>query len=679
VTAFKFICFILVSFAFTALGQPDSNLIKSAGYKSLKRVGKNALKNNDPASAAYYLENALKKSRKDAETKFLLAYAYMELRDYQKSQRMFLNAYNTDSKKVPEALFYHAQMQRSNGLYDSAALNFKKFKKEYKGSNKTLKRQASKEMVYCDSVKKIIAIKNKIIVQHLDTSINKVNVEAAPFAIDENTLLFSSYRTNSREYIEEGKDSEMKMRKLYQAKRIANKWKFTGEFEGPFNVKDFHNSNACLSSDKKRLYFTRCKENFKGEMICAIFVSEKNGETWSEPKKLPKEINNPKYTSTMPALANDPAKGNEVLFFVSNRKGKGKLDIWYSVYNIKKGTFKPPRNAGAKINTTQNEVSPFFDNDTRTLYFSSQGMGGLGGYDIFKTKGNGTKWEFAENLGPPYNSGADDIYFSLSPNRKEGFFVSNRKGGYALKNSTCCDDIYTFKKTDYIKMSVEGRVHEATDPFEYIQDVNIEVYIKDKSNGEKYLVKTIKSGKDGKFKTELEAGNEYYLLSKKEDFLGSSAEISTKNISSSKILHEDLKLVNKPKSVVHIPNINYQTDKWELLPESKKVLDTTLFKLMVENPELIIEIQSHTDSKGSESYNLKLSQKRSESVVKYLISKGLNPERLRAKGFGESMPVEPNNKPDGSDNPLGRAKNRRTDFKIVGVIDSELINDAEIK
>jgi len=651
--------------------------MSTAGTKALKKLGQNALKQHDPASAAYYLEGAVKKNKKDAEAKFLLAYAYMELRDYEKSQHMYLNAYNSDSKKVPEALYFHAQMQKSNGLYDSAGYNFKKFKKEYKGKNKALKKQAGKEMLYCDSVKKIVAIKNKIIVQHLDSSINKINVEASPFALDDNTLLYSAFRTNKREYIEEGNTSNTKVRKLYQAIRKGNQWKFGGEFSGPFNVEEVHTANACLSVDKKRMYFSRCKENYKGDMICAIYVSEKNGEVWSEPVKLPKEINNPKYTSTMPTLATDPAKGNEILFFVSNRKGKGKLDIWYTVYNVKKGTYKTPRNAGVKINTTQNEISPYFDNDTRTLYFSSDGLGGLGGYDIYKAKGNGTKWELPENIGAPYNSGADDIYFTLSPNRKEGFFVSNRKGGYALKNNTCCDDIYTYKKTDYIKISLEGRVHEMTDPFEFVNGAIIEIYIKDKESGEKYLVKTIESGKDGKYKTDLEAGNDYYLLTKKENYLGSSAELSTKNMANSRILHDDLKLIKKPKAAVRIPNINYQTDKWELLAESKQVLDTTVFKLMTENPELIIEIQSHTDSKGSESYNIKLSQKRSESVVKYLISKGINPARLKAKGYGESLPVAPNDNPDGSDNPSGRAKNRRTDFKIIGVIDAELIEDSK--
>ncbi len=601
----------------------------------------------------------------------------MQLRDYKKSQNMFLNAYTTDSKKVPEALYYHAQMQKSNGLYDSARINFQKFKKTYKSNNKALKKQASKELQMCDSLQTILDIKNKVIVMHLDTGINKVNVEASPFALDENTLVFSSFRTETKEFIE--MDQIPKTRKLYTATRKTTNWKFSGEFDGPFNSDEMHVSGACLNADKKRMYFTRCKENFKGEMICAIYVSELNGTSWSEPIKLPKHINNPKFTSTMPTVASDPAKGNEVLFFVSNRKGKGKLDIWYTVYNQRKGVYKNPRNAGVKINTAQNEITPFFDNDTRTLYYSSDGKGGLGGYDIQKSKGNGSRWEQPQNLGKPYNSGADDIYYSLNPNHKEGYFVSNRKGGNALKNSTCCDDIYTFKKTDYIIITLEGMVHEMKDAFEFIDNALIEIYVKDKENGTKYLVKTIKSDKNGKFKTNLEAGNEYYILTKKENFLGSSKEVSTQGIQNSKILREDLQLVKKPLSAIRIPNINYQIDKWELTSSSKLSLDTTVYKLLIENPEIIVEIQSHTDNKGSNSYNIKLSQRRAESVVKYLESRGIEPKRLKAKGYGEEEPIAPNEKKDGSDDPSGRAKNRRTDFKIIGVLDTELIKDSEIE
>ena len=209
-----------------------------------------------------------------------------------------------------------------------------------------------------------------------------------------------------------------------------------------------------------------------------------------------------------------------------------------------------------------------------------------------------------------------------------------------------------------------------------VANATIEVYIKDKKTKEKFLVKTISTDSLGNYKTAVEAGQEYFLVVKKDNFLGTSDDVSTDGITTSKDIVKDLQLVKKPKDPIHIPNIRYEFDKTGMAEGSKIVLDTTVYRLMEANPELIVEIQAHTDSKGSESYNLKLSQKRAESVVAYLISKGITAERLRAVGYGESQPIAPNDHPDGSDNPEGRAKNRRTDFKIVGVVDAEIINES---
>ena len=673
-TSYIFVWLLVVS---NVYAQQDSSVLRNSNGKTLKRIAENALKQNDPNTAIFYLETYTKQYKQDANGKFLLGIAYMQVRDYDRSQRMFLNAYNTDKKKSAEALYFHALMQKSNSKYDSAKVNFQKFKKEYKGKEKALKRQATKEIAYCDSVSKIIKLKNKILVQHLDTTINKVHVEAAPLNLDENTMVYTSFRTEEREFSEEG-STQTKQRKLYVARKKNGKWKFDGEFAENINSEEYNTGNAALSPDKKRMYFTRCKPNFKGEMICAIYVSEFIDKAWSEPVRLPKEINNPKYTSTMPAITTDPVKGNEIIYFVSNRKGKGKLDIWYSVYDKKKKSYKPARNAGIKLNTPQNEITPYFDNDTRTLYFSSDGLGGLGGYDIYRVKGNGNKWGLPENVGQPLNSGADDIYYSLSPSRNEGFFVSNRKGGNALKNSTCCDDIYAFKNGDYVKVSLKGNVTDMMDKHDMVKDAVVEIYIKDKFTGSKLLVKTTKTNSLGNYQANLEAGQQYYVLVKKPEYLGSSFEVSTEEVFSYKEIGEDLHLVKKPKAAVRIPNVTYESDKSKISEKGKMVLDSTVLKLMLENPEIIVEIQAHTDSKGSEQYNLKLSQKRAEEAVNYLLSKGINPQRLVPKGYGESLPIAPNENSDGTDNPVGRAKNRRTDFKIVGVLDSELINESQV-
>lgn len=671
---------ILLLFCFTLKSQTDSLLIKESAGGTLKKLSKNALLQNDPNSAIQFLNAYLKNSPADVIAIEMLGKAHMQVRDYKMAQVSFMRAYKLNKNKVPEALYYHAVMQKSNEQYDSAKVNFERFKKEYKGSNRQLKKMATKEISFCDSIKSLLKPASKTIINRLDTFINKVNTEASPMALDDNTIIFSSLRTDKIEYTFEEDTVQTPKKKLYIAKRKNGQWNFEGEYLKNINGEEYNVSNACFSLDRKRLYFTKCKLNYREEMICAIYMIEKKGDSWTEPIKLDKNINSFKYTSTMPALGADPVKGNDVLYFVSNRKrGKGGLDIWYSVYDKKNKVFKPAKNAGNKINSTQNEITPYFDNETKSLYYSSDGLGGLGGYDIFKASGDGKRWSGVNNIGVPVNTGADDIYYSISTNRQEGFFVSNRKGSAALKNKTCCDDIYTFKNSDYIQLKLKGKVTEALDDASGIAGASIEIYVKGKPGGEKFLLKTISSDSLGNYETNLEAGNDYYFVVKKPDYLGSSGEVNIGNITSSQVVFQDMHLVKRPKDPIHIPNISYEFDRANMTSDSKITLDTTVLVLMQLNPELVIEIQAHTDSKGSDAYNLKLSQKRAESVVSYLISKGITPKRLIAKGYGETKPIAPNTNKDGTDNPEGRAQNRRTDFKIIGVIDAEIIYDSVIE
>ncbi|MBK9283711.1 MAG: OmpA family protein [Sphingobacteriaceae bacterium] len=673
---------LIILFVFVNLfcfSQVDSSVLKKSNPKQLKRMGKSAVQQHDPSAAISFFEAYLKTNSKDATVLYLLAQSYYEIGDYENAEHYYLASYAQMHDKNSEALYYFAQMQKSNGKYDSARINFQKFKKEYKGKEKQLKKQAGKEIAFCDSVQRLAGTEKKVIVTRLDTTINKVNTEGAPFNLDENTLVFSSLRTEKIEYIMEDDTARSINRKLYYAKKNGNDWKFSGEYGDNFNVPNFNTGNACFSLDRKRIYFTRCKENMKGQMICAIYMSKNEGNTWSEPEKLPKIINNPKYSNTMPTVTRDPKNGNDIIYFVSNNKeGRGGLDIWYTIFDKKKNIYKTPKNAGNKVNSSQDEMSPFFDNETRSLYFSSEGWGGLGGFDVYKASGDGKRWLSIENIGQPVNSGSDDIYYTISPNREEGFFVSNRKGGNTLKNKACCDDIYTYKHSQYIKIILDGFVYEQERPSVPIANSEIEIYIRDKKTKEKALVKTFLTDEKGHYNTTLEAGQEYFIVVKKKEYLGTSTEVSTIGMNTSQEIKRISYLSREPKEPIRIPNIHYEFDKSVILETSKISIDTTVLALMEANPELIVEIQSHTDSKGNDNYNIKLSQRRAESVVTYLTQKGISNKRLVAKGYGESKPIAPNDLPNGADNPEGRALNRRTDFKIIGKLDVEVINEAEV-
>lgn len=668
--------FILIIFCYSVgLSQTDSLTLSQMAAKDLKKLGNSSASQNDYNSAIDYFKAYLKILPNDAKIQYKIADSYRKVRDYEKAEKFYLKAYESNKEGNSIALYYYAEMCKTSMKYDKARENYTKFTKEYKGSEGDLKKQAKKEIVFCDSIKNIMNQSQKFIVQHLDTSINKAHVELSPISLSDSTMLYSSLRTNKKEYIVEGEDSlNMPVRKFYMAKKVNNEWVFDSEYmAGTYSKPGENTGNATFTPDGNKMYYTICKPNWKGITVCAIYMAEKINGEWKEPIKLNKTINNPNYTSTQPAVCIDPIKGNDIVYFVSNRpKGKGGFDIWFFVYDKKKKLYKAPKNAGVNINTAKDELTPYFDNETRTLYFSSEGWGSLGGLDVYKTINNNKKWTAAENLGAPINSGADDIYYSISKNRAEGFLVSNRKGSVSLKNATCCDDIYSYKQTSYIHLYTAGNISELqpNNTNKAIDSALVDIYLIDKKYEQPVFVKTVVTDKQGNFKTSLEAGQEYKIVAKKPGYLNTSNAIliNTKNESQDKIINANFILGKTSNKAIALENIVYEFDRSDISKSSTASLDTTLYKILVLNPDIIVEIDSHTDDKGSDDYNLKLSQKRAESVVNYLINKGVNKDRLKAKGYGESLPIAPNKSSNGSDNPEGRAKNRRTEFKIVGTI-----------
>lgn len=665
-----------------SVAQIDTLSLKHMKPKDLKQLGRNAYEQTDYNSCVTYLEYYFKKpSVVDSKSELILAHAYRQTRDYKKAEAMYAKAYKSDPANNVEALYYQAQMQKTFANYDGAKENLVKFKKEYKGDDKALKKGASKEIDLCDSSKKNFTIEKKIVLKHLDTTINKVHVEAAPISIDTTTFIYSALRTNKKEYIIEGDTNNILVRKFYQAKKVNSTWQYQGEWNEKLNTPGEEVSNASFTPDGKKMYFSKCKPNWQGKMVCALYFSELNNDEWTEPVKLEAPINESNSNNSMPAVTIDPLNGNEIVYFVSDRKqgSKGGKDIWFFTYSKKKKKYTAPKNAGNTVNTNKDELTPFFDNETRTLYFSSEGWGSIGGYDVYKSTGDGKKWTNAENVGKPINSGADDIYFSISKDRELGFVVSNREGGNALKNCTCCDDIYEYKHLQYVRVNLDGTISEKIDSANSVVSAGsvVELYVKDKTSGEKILIKTTTTDEKGNYSFSVESGNEYELLVKKTGFLSSDTAFSTRDIVTSTNITENLVLSKVPAEPIRIKNLEYEFNKADLTPSSKIILDTTIYKLMVNNPQLIIEILSHTDDKGGDDYNMKLSQKRAESVVNYLTAKGISNDRLQAKGYGETKPIEPNSNADGSDNPEGRARNRRTEFKVVGHLDIEIINESD--
>ena len=648
----------------------------------IKRLAKNSVRFGDIYAAITYFEEYLKMKPNRNDFKFQLADLYRRSRDYSKAEALYKEVFNLNSNKFPDAQFYYAQMLKANGKYVEAKQEFIKFtsnKEAKKLENiKQLKKMATSEIQGCDAAIELSKSKFGIIVNHLDNSINKAHIELSPIHLDTNTLLYSSINENNLKLYSLDKEEKQPVRKFYIAQKEKGNWKGGKEFVAPFNDDDANVGNGTLSPDGLKFYYSKCALNGKGKMICRLMVSNKEKDKWQKPIDLGELVNSEEFTSTMPAVGIDSKKQQELIYFVSDRPGgKGGLDIWYTYYDSKKKVYKAPRNAGPIINTVGDEITPMYDLENRTLYFSSDGLPGLGELDIFQTIGEIKAWSTPENLGTPYNSSADDIYYFIGKKEgiKNGFFVSNRKGGTNLLNETCCDDIYEFTDPQFIEITVKGSLLElSSDSTNSItgklKNTHVSLY-KIQKDGSEHLIKTTTTDDKGNYDFQLEKGNNYKIIVEKNGYFTKKMEISTVKSVKPDTVIMDLSVKKIPKEAIVITNIYYETGKAELKPESKISLEKELVKLLNDNPQIIIEIGSHTDDIGSNEYNLKLSQQRAESVVKYLVEKGIPKERMLARGYGETKPLTANI------TTVERQRNRRTEFKIIGTIKNTEINYEE--
>jgi OOP family OmpA-OmpF porin len=660
-----FIAVLLLSmFAFSLRAQ-DTVDIKKLKPQELKRLGNGAVKQGDYTTSIDYYAQFMKLKPSKGKVAFKLAESYRNTRDYVNAQEWYDKAYKLNPDNAM-AGYYYALMLKMNGNCDKAKVEFAKFKKQG-GVSVDLKKQIKNEIAGCDSFITYTKSVAKISVTHLDSTINKIHVEHSPLMLDSNTLLYSSVRTDKKVYSLTTKTDTVvgAYKKFYVAKKQDGKWTYNGEYDAVFNKEGFNSGNGTMSQDGKRFYFTRCKMNTRNKMICGIFVSTKDDKgEWSEPVSVNESVNNPKYTATQPTTSVESVKQNEVIYFVSDRPGgKGGLDIWYFVYDFKKKTYGEPKNAGGKVNSTADEMTPYYDQDNRMMYFSSNGWAGLGGLDVFKIVGEMKRFAAPENIGAPVNSSSDDLYYVDGKDKADGFFVSNRKGGTApKKNPTCCDDIYAITRLEYLHLNVKGTaLDEKGNP---LMNTKVSLFSKT-GDAEPIFIKSVEADAKGNYNFGVQAGNDYHLVFEKEKFLNTTHDFTTKTTTESKDFNHNATLKEVTEKAYVLTNVHYANDRYELLEPSKRDIDTTLLLFLNENPDIIVEVSSHTDNNASDSYNNTLSQKRAEGVVKYLISKGIQPERLQNHGYGETKPVGDNNTDE------GRAMNRRTEFKVLGKLEKK--------
>lgn len=717
------IAFCLLTSGVFAQEEIDSNVFRYGAF-SMKRTARKAAENKDYNAIAYYKYYL---SNKPSWPKFIyskpkmmfeLADVYRLANDYKNAESYYQQAYTADPKHFVHALYYKGAMQKMLGDVSGAKETFEKFKKEGKNDQSSnaaaLKKLVKVQIAGCDSIN---VYKNKgqvIEINHLDTSINKAYMDVSPIVMNPNAFVYVSLKSDTLLYFNKVQQRtpflyapvksdtllesehplvEMKppLVRFYVANRYGETWTDSIPFNNNLNIDSANVENGCFNAEKDKFYYTIKEYNpADKKKYHVIYLSKKIDGEWQKPERLKAPVNIKGFSSTMPSIGYDE-KEAEVLFFVSNRNGsKGGMDIWYSVYDEAKKVFTAAKNAGNKVNSAADEITPYYDNENKVLYFSSEGWPGMGGFDVFKSFGQPSKLGAAVNLRAPINTHVHDIYYVVQSKGDEGFISSNREGSIALKHQYCCFDLYEHKKTVHLAIDLlvykSENKHNIKNVFDHnrneytdktiIDSTELKLYlVSDSVGGEDILIKQIPIDKRGKLLLKLEQNEKYRFIVSRPGYFANGFEFSTKNMTKSDTIFQPVGLHNLSKQPIVIPNIYYEFDKANLTSESTITIDTTIYKILIENPDIIAEIGSHTDARGSDEYNIVLSQKRAESVVNYLISKNIDPKRLRAKGYGETKFIAPNEKPDGSDDPEGRQRNRRTEFRIVGQIDkySEII------
>jgi len=371
----------------------------------------------------------------------------------------------------PLALFWYGKMLKANGEYDKAQQCFQKVIENYDENAKNpislfIKRGLDREIKSCEFAQQLMANPTAE-VSNLGNNINKPHSDFAAINVDSVTLLFTSaLQLKKKQKLADAQFDTIFVNRLFEANKQGKSSSADWNERGLLDINpesDLANiGSSAFSVGQQRLYFTIC-ENIEKGTDCNIYYTFKNSNKWAKPIKLQEPVNSSDFSSKHPMVVADAEKtgdydpifygGGEILFFSSDRKGgSGGFDIWYCKMDANKN-LSTPVNLGDKINTQDDEVTPFFDVHSDVLYFSSNGHLGLGEFDIFMVNfitdhpdiGSNELSEPIYNIGYPINSSADDYYFYLSSGGRSGYFTSNRAGGYSKDKETCCDDIYAFR------------------------------------------------------------------------------------------------------------------------------------------------------------------------------------------------------------------------------------------
>jgi outer membrane protein OmpA-like peptidoglycan-associated protein len=519
---------------------------------------------------------------------------------------------------------------------------------ENKSTNKALINEVNRSIEMCKTGQRLVANPVKIKIQNLGATVNSTYADYSPvLSADGNSIFFTSRRAGS---VGELKDDEGNyMEDIYISNKTATGWSKAINIGTPINTES-NDASVGISPDGQTILIYK-DDNGDGN----IYSTTLKGDVWGTPIKLNENINS-KYWEPSASFSSD---GN-TLYFVSNRPGGfGGRDLYISK-KTSEGDWTKAVNMGSAINTPYDEDAPFMHADGITFSFSSNGHNTMGGFDIFTSiLSYDSVWSEAMNVGYPINTTDDDVFYVISPDGLKAYFSSFREGGLGEKDNY----MLTFleKKESPLTLVKGTVIDESGKPAK-----NVVITITD--NETEQIVGVYHANtKTGKFLFILTPGKNYNITYQADNHLFYSENIEIPKASKYYELNREISL---PPIVVGskivLNNIFFDFDKTTLRAQSNVEL-RNLVLIMKSNPNMKVEISGHTDSKGNDAYNQKLSEERAQAVVARLITNGISKDRMVAKGYGKTMPAAANRKANGSDDAVGRQLNRRVELKITKI------------
>ncbi len=606
------------------------------------------------ASDYAYLYGKTDNKKEKYEYAVIIAESFKNASQYKKALAWYKKA---SIMKIAEAdvVMMYAKMLKANEQWPEAIVALQDFKKRFPDK---MTEMADCEISGAENALKWKDMKTRYIIVN-EKKLNTKYNDYAPVYGKEG-LYFTSDRPNAKGkagYDWSGHNTyyDVYLSKIDRKKKLANP--FASDNLGkPNTVPELYTpyNEGTMTFDSKGnvMYITQCGGKDGKSINCKIYKLDKKTAGWTEinyEDPLP-FCDDSIHVWGHPSLSADGSK----LYFASDMEGTmGGQDIWVCNFMKKGKTWSNPINLGPSINTAKDEMYPFIHPDG-TLYFASKGHCGIGGFDIFMTKGEGTNWSEAQNMRQPINSAGDDFAFICDNTKENGFFTSNRA---TLKD----DDIYSFSMNPLVYTLTIRTFDKNTR--EILPNVDVPL-----TNGYDTTVVKLITNNTGTVKKIIKGNTDYFFYGKKKYYFDSRNEtVSTKGLEESKDFVVDL-FLEQQEVVVKVLDILYDLDKANIRPDAALKLDSVI-DVLKKYPDVALELGSHTDCRARYDYNCDLSQRRADSAVEYMVQHGIDRERLIARGYGEfrltnNCGCEPGNNAPGCDEVMHQA-NRRTTTRII--------------